>query len=71
MVKVSLFHETLGKEGETSIYVGAQKSDWVRKLDHKMSLKYLFKLYSLNFPAFLFETLKYFMRLSMFHETLH
>ena len=45
MVKVSLFHETLGEEGETSIYTGAQKSDQVRQLDHKMSLKYLFKLY--------------------------
>ena len=29
MVKVSLFHETLGEEGETSIYAGAQKSDQV------------------------------------------
>ena len=45
MVKVSLFHETLGEEGEMFIYAGAQKSDQVRQLDHKMSLKYLFKLY--------------------------
>ena len=30
MVKVSLFHETLGEEGETSIYAGAQKSDQVK-----------------------------------------
>ena len=45
MIKVSLFHETLEKEGETSIYAGAQKSDQVRHLDHKMSLKYLIKLY--------------------------
>ena len=62
MVKVSLFHETLGEEEETTIYAGAQKSDQVRQLDHKMSLKYLFKLYILNFPAFLFET-------EIFHET--
>ena len=45
MVKVSLFHETLEEEGETSIYAVAQKSDQVRHLHHKMSLKYLFKLY--------------------------
>ena len=45
MVKVSLFHETLGEEGETSICAGARKLDQVRQLDHKMSLKYLFKLY--------------------------
>ena len=45
MVKVSLFHETLVEEGETSIYAGAQNSDHVRQLDRKISLKYLFKLY--------------------------
>ena len=45
MVKVSLFYETLGEEGETSIYAGAQKSDQVGQLDHKKSLKYLFKVY--------------------------
>ena len=32
MVKVSLFHEALGEEGETSIYAGAKKSDQVRQL---------------------------------------
>ena len=53
MIKVSLFHEILGEEGETSIYAGAQKSDQVRQLDHKMSLKYLFKLYIVwIFPLF-------------------
>ena len=53
MVKVSLFHETLGEEGETSIYAGAQKSDQVRQWDYKMSLKYLFKLYIVwIFPLF-------------------
>ena len=45
MVKVSLFHETLREEGETSIYAGAQKSDQVRQLDHKISLKNLLKPY--------------------------
>ena len=32
MVKVSLFHEALGEEGETSIYASAKKSDQVRQL---------------------------------------
>ena len=34
MVKVSLFHETLGEEGEMSICAGAHKSDQVRRLGH-------------------------------------